>query len=68
MSISIVVNGEARTTAEGQTLLGLLAELRLDPARVAIEVDRRLVKRPLWAGTAVPSGAQIEIVQFVGGG
>ncbi len=68
MSISILVNGEARTTAEGQTLLGLLSELQLDPARVAIELDRRIVKQPLWAGTAVPPGAQIEIVQFVGGG
>jgi sulfur carrier protein len=68
MPIEIVVNGAARTTSPGQTILGLLAELRLDPARVAVELDRRIVKQPLWASTEVAAGAQIEIVQFVGGG
>ncbi|HLH16006.1 MAG TPA: sulfur carrier protein ThiS [Bryobacteraceae bacterium] len=68
VSVPITVNGEARTTTEGQTLLGLLAELQLDPARVAIELDRRIVKQPLWPETPVRPGAQIEIVQFVGGG
>jgi len=42
--------------------------LQLDPARVAIELDRRIVKQPLWPETPVRPGAQIEIVQFVGGG
>jgi sulfur carrier protein len=68
MRIEIVVNGEARTTPGGQTVLGLLAELDLDPARVAVELNRGIVKQPLWATTEVPPGAQIEIVQFVGGG
>ena len=68
MPIEIVVNGAARTTSAGQTILGLLAELQLDPARVAVELDRRIVKQPLWACTEVRAGAQIEIVQFVGGG
>ena len=68
MSIAIVVNGEPRTAPEGQTVLGLLRELDLDPARVAVELDRRIVKQPLWKETVLGSGAQIEIVQFVGGG
>ena len=68
MSIPIVVNGEPRTAPEGQTILGLLRELRLDPARVAVELDRRIVKQPHWDATELAPGAQIEIVQFVGGG
>ena len=68
MRIEIVINGEARTTSSGQTVLGLLAELNLDPARVAVELNRGIVKQPLWPTTEVPPGAQIEIVQFVGGG
>lgn len=68
MSIEIVVNGEPRTTAEGQTILGLLRELRLEPERVAVELDRRIVRQPLWPDTPVRAGAQLEIVQFVGGG
>lgn len=68
MEIQIVVNGEQRKTARGQTVLGLLRQLELDPARVAVELDRRIVKQPLWAATELAPGAQIEIVQFVGGG
>jgi thiamine biosynthesis protein ThiS len=40
----------------------------LDPARVAVELDRRIIKPPLWAETVLRPGAQLEIVQFVGGG
>jgi thiamine biosynthesis protein ThiS len=68
MPIHIVVNGEPQATTERQTVLGLLQELRLDPARVAVELDRRIVKQPLWNDTLLRDGAQVEIVQFVGGG
>jgi len=68
MPIDITVNGEARRAADGQTVQGLLEELQLDPQRVAVELDRRIVKQPLWRETTLHTGAQIEIVQFVGGG
>jgi len=68
MEIQIVVNGEQRTTSAGQTVLGLLRQLDLDPARVAVELDRKIVKQPLWEGTTLVPGSQLEIVQFVGGG
>jgi sulfur carrier protein len=66
--MEITVNGEAKTTAQGQTILGLIQQLELDPARVAVELDRRIVKRPCWGETVLRTGAQLEIVQFVGGG
>jgi sulfur carrier protein len=68
MVIEIVLNGEPRTAPRGQTVLGLLEQLRLDPSRVAVEVDRRIVKQPRWADTELQPGAEIEVVQFVGGG
>ena len=68
MPIDITVNGEPRAATEGQTILDLLYQLDLDPARVAVELDRRIVKQPLWKETSLRAGAQIEIVQFVGGG
>ncbi len=68
MPIDIMVNGETRAAAEGQTILELLYQLDLDPDRVAVELNRRIVKQPLWAETPLRAGAQIEIVQFVGGG
>jgi thiamine biosynthesis protein ThiS len=66
--IEITVNGEPQTTPQGQTILGLLHQLDLDPARVAVELDRRIVKQPYWPETVLGPGAQLEIVQFVGGG
>jgi sulfur carrier protein len=68
MSISILVNGEQHLTTEGKTILDLLQQLQIDPARVAVELDRRIVKQPRWPETVVADGSQIEIVQFVGGG
>jgi sulfur carrier protein len=68
MGIDIVVNGEARTVPAGESILGLLGRLQLDPARVAVELDRRIVRQPAWKDTIVHAGARIEIVQFVGGG
>jgi sulfur carrier protein len=66
--IGIVVNGEPRQIEEGRTLLDLLGQLELDPARVAIELDRRIVRKANWEGTVLTDGARLEIVQFVGGG
>ena len=66
--IDIVVNGDPHRTREGQTVLGLLRQLDLDSARVAIEMDRKIVKQPQWAETILQPNARLEIVQFVGGG
>jgi sulfur carrier protein len=66
--MEIVVNGEPRMACDGQTILGLLRELGLEPTRVAVEYDRRIVKQALWPETILRAGGQVEIVQFVGGG
>jgi thiamine biosynthesis protein ThiS len=63
-----VINGESRSVPHEQTILQLLETLDLDPARVAVELDRRIVKPPDWPDTALAEGAHLEIVQFVGGG
>jgi thiamine biosynthesis protein ThiS len=66
--LSISVNGEPRVVAQGLTIAGLLADMGLRPDRVAVEMNRVIVKQPRWAATEVPPGAELEIVQFVGGG
>ena len=68
MSIEIVVNGDVREVVAGMTVAGLLRELGLDPARVAVELDRRIVRKAQWDETVLAGGARLEIVQFVGGG
>jgi sulfur carrier protein len=66
--IEIVVNGQDRLAPAGCTLTELLVWLEVDPARVAVELDRSIVQRPAWDSTPVGPGATLEIVQFVGGG
>jgi len=68
VALDIVVNGVMRRSPVGQTLLGLIEELQLEPSQVAIEMNRRIVKRAEWETLPLTSGAQIEIVHFVGGG
>ena len=67
-SIAIVVNGEPAAAPEMSTVADLVARIGLDPERVAVELDRRIVRRAEWASTALVPGAKVEIVQFVGGG
>jgi thiamine biosynthesis protein ThiS len=66
--IEIVVNGQPRRTPAGQSLAELLARLEVDPARVAIELNRSIIRRERWDRTQIGPGATLEIVQFVGGG
>lgn len=66
--IEIVVNGERRQVAAETTITGLLAELGIPADRVAIELDRKIIKTPFWSETSLRPGSQVEIVHFVGGG
>jgi sulfur carrier protein len=67
-TIDITVNGETREVAAGTTVADLLRLLGLDPQRLAVELDRRIIRQPDWENTRLSAGSQLEIVQFVGGG
>ncbi len=67
-NISIVVNGRPAEVPPGLTVAALLAHLNIDPSRVAVEMDRQIVRKPAWPETQIKDGALVEIVQFVGGG
>ena len=62
------VNGEMREVPEGLTLSGLLAQMKLETERVAVEVNAQVVRRALHAEHRLSAGDQVEIVTFVGGG
>jgi thiamine biosynthesis protein ThiS len=66
--IQIVVNGQLRAAPSGRSVIELLAWLGIDGARVAVELNRSIVRRDDWEKTEVGEGAALEIVQFVGGG
>ena len=64
----IVINGELRAVPPNLTLLQFIHFLQLDPERVAVEMNRRIIKRDAWPETVLEEGTTLEIVQFVGGG
>jgi len=66
--IEIVVNGQTRAVPEGLNLEQLLRFLEIEAARVAVEMNKGIVRRPAWSSTPVTAGSALEIVQFVGGG
>jgi thiamine biosynthesis protein ThiS len=66
--VNIHLNGETREFSDGLTLDSLVATLALEPTRVAIELNRNVVRRHQWPATILHDGDQVEIVHFVGGG
>ena len=67
-TIQVALNGQARGIPAGLTLDRLLLFLEMDPSRVAVELNRAIVRKPDWQATGVMDGDQLEIVWFVGGG
>jgi thiamine biosynthesis protein ThiS len=68
VTLGVTLNGERRSFPAQTTLLDVVRALKLEPERVAIEYNRVIIKRELWPSTALDNNAEIEIVQFVGGG
>jgi len=66
--MKLQINGEQRELASGLTLAALLEQLGMNPDRVAVELNREIVCREVWAQTHLQDGDRLEIVQFVGGG
>jgi len=66
--LKITLNGEPHTLHSPVTIIELLAELDIDPRRVAVERNFVVIKRDAYATTTIEEGDQIEVVNFVGGG
>ena len=66
--LSLIVNGEPRSIAAGATVADLVADIGLNPVKVAVERNAVIVPRSTLADVALADGDQLEIVHFVGGG
>jgi thiamine biosynthesis protein ThiS len=66
-TMQITVNGQTRDIPDGETIRALVARYNLTPEKVAIELNRRLLRSEKY-DTALQNGDQVEIVTFVGGG
>ena len=64
----IRVNGDPLEIPAPVSVNALLAQLEIDPRRVAVEHNLVVVKKDAFDRTTVGEGDEIEIVNFVGGG
>ena len=64
----LIVNGEKTEIPGEMTVAGLLDHLKIEPGRVAVEVNIKIVKRDTFQDHALHDGDKVEIVNFVGGG
>lgn len=64
----VYLNGESKEIAESATLLDLVNELDLPSSRIAVELNRNVVRRREWENTLLHADDRIEVVHFVGGG
>ncbi len=65
--MTIKVNGVDREVPDGANILTLLADAKLKPQTVAVEVNRRLLRTEKY-DQPLKAGDEVEIVTFVGGG
>lgn len=66
--MTIRLNGEPYELAAPVTISALLADLGIDPRRVAVEHNLDIIKRDRYGSTLIREGDEVEIVNFVGGG
>jgi thiamine biosynthesis protein ThiS len=66
--MKVFVNGDQKDFSSGISLAELITQLDLPAPRIAIELNREVVRRSDWGSTMLKDDDRIEIVHFVGGG
>lgn len=66
--MKVFVNGDKKEFGSGISLAELITQLDLPAPRIAIELNREVVRRSDWGSTMLKDDDRIEIVHFVGGG
>lgn len=68
LSVELTVNGKKLDTTDNATITSLLERLQINPLRVAVQLNQRIIKRDLYACTALHAGDTVEIITFMAGG
>jgi thiamine biosynthesis protein ThiS len=68
VTVTITLNGERFELDSPMSVAALLAQLDIDPRRVAVEHNLSIIKRQAYPDVLIGEGDTMEIVNFVGGG
>ncbi|MCH9002974.1 MAG: sulfur carrier protein ThiS [Planctomycetes bacterium] len=64
----VILNGQKEIVPDGITVSDLLDQRKVQPIRVAVEINEDIVRRRMFDETVIHEGDRIEIATFVGGG
>lgn len=64
----IQLNGKAEDIVEGISVSALLETRGVNPKRVVVELNRRILAREEFGTALLGHGDEVEVVTFVGGG
>jgi thiamine biosynthesis protein ThiS len=67
-SMEIRLNGKTREVADGITISRLLDDLKLQPLRVAVQVNVDIIKRERYGDVVLQAGDTVEVLTFMSGG
>lgn len=63
----IEINGKTYEF-DSKTVSNVLEDLSIDPKRVVVEVNYKIISKDKYSDYLLQDGDSVEIVQFVGGG
>jgi thiamine biosynthesis protein ThiS len=66
--MKVFINGETKEIAREVNLVELLDNFSLPRERIAVELNKEVVRKKDWENIRVKDADKIEIVHFVGGG
>jgi len=64
----IIVNGDPLEHTPGMTVADVLRIKNFIFRMLVVQVNGALVKRPDYASTAVPDGADVQVIHLISGG
>ncbi len=66
--MKVFINGENKEIPNVVNLLGLLRHFALPQERIAVELNKEVVRKKDWENITINDADKIEIIHFVGGG
>jgi len=66
--MQVFINGETREIEGEINLNALLKQFSMPEERIAVELNKQVVRKKDWENITVKEADKIEIVHFVGGG
>ena len=66
--MKVLINGESKEISDKFNLSELLKHFSLPQERIAIELNKEVVRKKDWENTKIFDGDKLEVIHFVGGG